>query len=165
MMVAKPWWFQLADRWGTTFGWSFPPNATPKGAVSMTDSTSGPDGRPNRLLHLVETPTGDRPLDPPADGAAVSPAVSTDAVINLREAGRTYAAIARELTMSGSVQAQAAFVRAVRHRPQQERSGLIERELGRLDNLERKIRARTDQDPNRSSQHLGALEKLRSALR
>ncbi len=126
----------------------------------MTDPTSGPEGRPTSQLHLVRTPGGQRPLDA---AAATQAAPSTDAVIDLREAGRSYAAIARELTMPGSVQAQAAFVRAVRHRPQQERTGLIERELGRLDDLERKIRA--DQDPNRASKHLVALEKLRSVLK
>ena len=91
------------------------------------------------------------------------PASSTD-VIDLREAGRSYAAIARELTMPSSVQAQMAFLRAVRRCPEQERIHLVERELGRLDNLEKKIRAGTDQDPNRVSQQLAAVKKLRSAL-
>ncbi len=66
--------------------------------------------------------------------------------------------------MPGSVQAQAAFVRAVRHRPQPERIQLVERELGRLANLEKKIRGDTDQDPNKASQQLVAVAKLRSAL-
>jgi hypothetical protein len=52
----------------------------------------------------------------------------------------------------------------VRHRPQPERIQLVERELGRLDNLEKKIRADTDHDPNKASQQLAAVEKLRSAL-
>jgi hypothetical protein len=85
-------------------------------------------------------------------------------VIGLREAGRSYAAIARQLTLPTAVQAQAAFVRAVRQRPEEERAGLVERELGRLDVLERTIRAARDDDPTKASSRLVALEKLRSAL-
>ena len=129
----------------------------------MTDVTTGAEASQARL-RLVRSPTEEGPLDPDGGQAVVTPPASSTDVINLREAGRSYAAIARKLTMPGSIQAQAAFIKAVRHRPQQERLQLVERELGRLDNLEKKIRAGTDQDPNKTSQQLAAVEKLRSAL-
>ena len=129
----------------------------------MTDPTTGAEVPPPPP-HLVRPPAAESPRDPEGAPAAVTPPASSTDVIDLREAGRSYAAIARELTMPSSVQAQMAFVRAVRRRQQPERIQLVEREFGRLDVLERKIRAGTDRDPNKASQQLAAVEKLRSAL-
>jgi hypothetical protein len=126
----------------------------------MTDPTPQPESQQSRRLHLVGAANGEGPGDSTTSPAVVSP----DTVIALREGGRSYAAIARQLTMSSSVQAQAAFVRAIRQRPREERADLVERELGRLDDLEKRIRARADQNPDKASQHLVALEKLRFAL-
>ncbi len=129
----------------------------------MTDATTGAEAPPSRV-RLVGPSASEAPVDPAGGPVAVTPAALSTDVIHLREAGRSYAAIARKLTMPSSIQAQAAFIRGVRHRPRQERIQLVERELGRLDNLEKKIRGNTDQDPNKASQQLAAVEKLRSAL-
>lgn len=99
-----------------------------------------------------------------SETASESTTPSADSVIELRDAGKSYAAIARKLAMSSSVQAQAAFVNALRGRPEDERNALTERELARLEVLEHKIRDDDGGDPARTSQRLGALEKLRSAL-
>jgi hypothetical protein len=132
----------------------------------MTDVTSGPGGGQFRDLASAGTRTGDQRRDPPEDRVAVPPGASTkDSVIGLREAGRTYAAIARQLTLPNAVHAQAAFIRAVRQRPEEERAGLVQRELGRLDILEKKIRAAGDDDPTKARERLVALDKLRSALK
>lgn len=105
-----------------------------------------------------------RQADTPAsETVSASPTPSADSVIQLRDAGKSYAAIARKLAMSSSVQAQAAFVNALRGRPEDERDALTARELARLEVLEHKIRDDAG-DPARTTQRLGALEKLRSAL-
>jgi hypothetical protein len=131
----------------------------------MTDVTSGPGGGEIRHLYPAGSRTDDQRPDAAEDGAAVAPrASSKDSVIGLREAGRSYAAIARQLTLPNAVHAQAAFVRAVRQCPEEERAGLVERELGRLNVLEKKIRAADDDDPTKVSERLVALDKLRSAL-
>ena len=132
-----------------------------KCGFAITDPTIGVEA-PQPHLQLARPPAAESPPGRADGEVAVTPPAS--AVIDLREAGRSYAAIARELTMPSSVQAQIAFLRAVRHCPQQERIHLVERELGRLDNLEKKIRAGMAQDPNRATQQLAAVEKLRSAL-
>ncbi len=129
----------------------------------MTNPTIGVEAPPPHL-QLVRPPAAESPPGLVDGEVAVTPPASSADVIDLREAGRSYAAIARELTMPSSVQAQMAFLRAVRRCPEEERIHLVERELGRLDNLEKKIRAGTGQDPNRVSQQLAAVKKLRSAL-
>ncbi len=131
----------------------------------MTDVNSGPSGGEIRHLDPAGNRNGDQGHDAPEDRAAVSPRVATkDSVIGLREDGRSYAAIARRLTFPNAVHAQAAFVRAVRQCPKEERAGLVQRELGRLDVLEKKIRAAGEEDPTKVRDRLVALDKLRSAL-
>jgi hypothetical protein len=130
----------------------------------MTNLTSGPGGE-LRPGYPAAGSTGDRRRDPAEDQAGAPQRSSTkESVIGLREAGRTYAAIARQLTLPTAVHAQAAFVRALRQRPEEERAGLVERELDRLEVLERKIRAAGDDDPTKAKERLAALDKLRSAL-
>lgn len=127
----------------------------------MTDMTSESGGGEFRHLYRAGSRTSEQEGDLPA---TVRPQASTkESVIGLREAGRSYAAIARQLTLPNAVQAQAAFVRAVRQCPEEERAGLVKRELGRLDALEKTIRA-ADGDPVKARARLVALDKLRSAL-
>ena len=109
------------------------------------------------MTDLISEPDG-------GEVAPLYPTVSKDSVIGLREAGRSYAAIARQLTMPNAREAQAAFVRAIRQRSDEERAGLVQRELGRLEVLEKKIRADADDDSPRAKRRLSALNKLRTAL-
>lgn len=85
-------------------------------------------------------------------------------VLALRETGRSYAAVASALGIKRATGAQAAFIRAVRGRPETERAALIERESQRLDALEQRIRDRDSADPEKRERRLAALEKLRHAL-
>ncbi|HLN42695.1 MAG TPA: hypothetical protein VK215_09585 [Acidimicrobiales bacterium] len=72
--------------------------------------------------------------------------------------------MARSLNLKRSNDALAAFMRALRQRPDAERAELIGREKGRLDQLETRIRDRDKDDPTRLDRRLTALEKLRSSL-
>ena len=85
-------------------------------------------------------------------------------MLALRESGKTYAAVARSLGLKRAVDAQAAFLRAVRRREGDERSGLVERENARLVVLEDRIRTRDAADPEKMERRLGALAKLREQL-
>jgi AraC-like DNA-binding protein len=84
--------------------------------------------------------------------------------LNLRETGQSYAAVARTLGLKRATDAQAAFVRAARSRPEAERAELSKREAIRLDQLEKRIRARDAEDPVKLERRLTALEALRQAL-
>jgi hypothetical protein len=86
-------------------------------------------------------------------------------VIALRDAGKSYAAIARNLSLPRALDAQLAFVRAVRGTPELERTELLKREFKRLELLEQRIRDDSAPDPDRMRQRLAALEKLRAALK
>jgi hypothetical protein len=69
------------------------------------------------------------------------------------------------LGLKRAIEAQAAFIRALRQRNDQEREILSQQELGRLDVLEVRIRDRDADDPEKMTRRLGALEKLREAVR
>ena len=85
-------------------------------------------------------------------------------VLTLRETGSSYAAVARTLGIKRAAEAQAAFIRAIRGRPEEERAALTQRESDRLDILEKRIRDRDTADPEKMERRLVALEKLRQAL-
>jgi hypothetical protein len=85
-------------------------------------------------------------------------------VVSLREKGESYSAVARALGLKRAMDAQAAFVRAVRSRPDPERAALSKRESLRLDQLEERIRSRDAEDPVKLERRLTALEALRQAL-
>lgn len=103
-----------------------------------------------------QAPDGDAPGDSKAD--------LEGRIIALRESGRSFAAIARQLGIPRAVDAQAAFVKAVRHQPEADRRTLVQSETGRLDDLEKRIRRDDGQDPERAQRRLVALEKLRRAM-
>jgi hypothetical protein len=60
--------------------------------------------------------------------------------------------------------AHQAFLRALRKREGDERARLTERESGRLDALETRIRTRDANDPAKMERRLGALAKMREML-
>ena len=72
--------------------------------------------------------------------------------------------MARSLGLKRAVDAQAAFLRAVRRRDGQERNGLVERETARLVQLEARIRTRDAAEPEKMERRLLALAKLREQL-
>lgn len=83
----------------------------------------------------------------------------------LREQGRSFAAIARTLGLKRAADARQAFLRELRSRPDEERPGLVERELERLDQLEARIRSRDADEPVKLETRLGALAAMRESLR
>jgi hypothetical protein len=85
-------------------------------------------------------------------------------VVVLREQGQSYSAVARTLGIRRATDAQAAFVRAMRKLPEQERKALYKRESERLDQLEARIRSRDAQQPDKMERHLTALGALRESM-
>jgi hypothetical protein len=61
--------------------------------------------------------------------------------------------------------AQAGFVRALRRRPDEERAQLTLRESARLDALELRVRSHDAEEPEKMNRRLGALERLREAIK
>lgn len=86
-------------------------------------------------------------------------------VVALRERGKSYSAIASALGMKRAVDANEAFVRAMRGLADKERSALRQRESVRLDQLEGRIRSRDAHEPAKMERHLVALEALRETLK
>jgi hypothetical protein len=83
----------------------------------------------------------------------------------LREEGRSFAAIARTIGVKRAADAREAFLRELRGRPEEERQGLVDRELERLDKLEARIRSRDAEEPEKLQTRLGALAAMRASLR
>ena len=72
--------------------------------------------------------------------------------------------MASSLGLKRSVDAQAAFLRALRQRDGEDRSRLAQRESDRLDVLETRIRTRDAAEPEKMERRLLALLKLREKL-
>jgi hypothetical protein len=114
-------------------------------------------GRPDRPGGFEGREERDRPRPPPrrnTDGEALA----------LREQGRSYAAIARTLGLKRATDARAAFLRALRAAPEEERTLIAGRESQRLDQLEVRIRARDAATPDKLERRLEALAALRRGL-
>jgi hypothetical protein len=84
--------------------------------------------------------------------------------LRLREAGNSFAAIARTLSLARANDALAAWRRGLDRLPTEERARLVEHERSRLAELEQRIRLRDKDDPERMSRRLAALEALRAGL-
>lgn len=84
--------------------------------------------------------------------------------MTLREEGRSYAAIARTLGLKRAADAREAFLRDLRARPDDERRSIVEREQGRLDRLEARIRSRDVDEPDKLERRLSALAVMRQSL-
>jgi hypothetical protein len=82
----------------------------------------------------------------------------------MREQGRTFASIARTIGLKRAVDAREAFLRELRSRPDEERQGLVQHELQRLDRLEARIRVRDADEPNKLETRLGAIAAMRESL-
>jgi hypothetical protein len=114
---------------------------------------SGPSGQAG--------PGGEDPQPPtvPGDGPE-----RDEKVLALREEGRTFAGIARELGLEGTLDANAAFIRALRRRPPSEQESLRTHEIARLDALAERVRRREDLDEAEVARRIRSLDRLRKTL-
>jgi hypothetical protein len=103
--------------------------------------------------------------DPPSARAPAGAARDSDEeALSLRDSGQTYVAVARRLGLGRALDAQAAFLRALRQHDGEDRDRLIQRETTRLDELETRIRSRDATEPEMMERRLLALAKLREKL-
>lgn len=82
----------------------------------------------------------------------------------LREEGKSFAAIARTLGLKRASNAREAFLRELRKHSDEDRKGLVEREMERLDKLEERIRSRDGNEPEKLQTRLDALAAMRNSL-
>ncbi|HMK97319.1 MAG TPA: hypothetical protein VK425_07200 [Acidimicrobiales bacterium] len=85
-------------------------------------------------------------------------------VVALREQGRSFASIARALGLEGAVQANAAFMEALRRLPTAEQESLRSHEMARLNALGERLRQRSDLDEAEMARRARALDRLRKRL-
>ncbi|MCU1489397.1 MAG: hypothetical protein JWM85_802 [Acidimicrobiaceae bacterium] len=85
-------------------------------------------------------------------------------MLALREEGLTFAAIARDTGIGKASDAHRALLREVRAQPEGERKLLVGRELRRLDVLEQRIRIRDAEAPEKMTQRVEVVEKMRRLL-
>lgn len=87
-----------------------------------------------------------------------------DQVLRLREEGRSFANIARQLGLEGALQANAAFNRALRRQPEAEQESVRNHEMVRLDDLAERLRQRPDLDEVQLARRMRNLEQLRRTV-
>ena len=90
--------------------------------------------------------------------------VGDDRVLVLRDEGRSFASIAKELQLSSAGAAISAFNRAFERREPSDREALRTREVARLDALGERVRGRTDLSKEEIDRRLQGLRRLRKAL-
>jgi hypothetical protein len=86
-------------------------------------------------------------------------------VLELRQGGSSFSAIARKLELHRAIDAHRSFVRALGAYTGNDRRQLVEGEEERLDQLEKRIRARDATYPEKVKHRLTGVDKLREALR
>ncbi len=82
----------------------------------------------------------------------------------LREQGRSFAGIARQLDLSGALEANAAFNRALRRHSPGKQAALRSREVARLDALGERLRRREGVSEDELARQLHGLQRLRKTL-
>jgi hypothetical protein len=87
-----------------------------------------------------------------------------DEVLALRERGRSFAGIARDLGFEGASPANAAFNRALRRLTPSDQESARSREMARLDALGERLRQRQDLDEPEMARRTRTLERLRKKL-
>ncbi|MDA8301542.1 MAG: hypothetical protein M0005_08335 [Actinomycetota bacterium] len=114
-----------------------------------------------------EGPTGDATaegLESTSPSTAASDAQRDGEVLALREQGRSYATIARALGLEGAIQANTAFMKALRRLPSAEQESLRRHEMARLDALGERLRQRSDLDEAEKARRGRSLDRLRKRL-
>lgn len=91
-------------------------------------------------------------------------AARDERALELRSVGKSFAAIADIVSYERPREANDAFNRALRRKPEAERDRLRGDELGRLDAMAQRISAREDLDPDRIAGHLRSVDRLRTML-
>jgi transcriptional regulator len=87
---------------------------------------------------------------------------SDDRVLELREQGRSFSAIAKLIGYTKATEAPTAFNRALRRRTKKEQAALGKAEIARLDQLEKTVRADADLGDVETARKLKAVDRLRS---
>jgi hypothetical protein len=82
-------------------------------------------------------------------------------ILQKRLAGRTFAAISRDLELRKPIDAQRAFQRAFRRLPSDEQDAVRVQESARLDRLAERVRSDTDKSDEDRTRSLEAIERLR----
>ncbi|HLX78026.1 MAG TPA: hypothetical protein VKR27_04015 [Acidimicrobiales bacterium] len=120
-----------------------------------------PRGKGSQSEHgRAKRPLPDESFRPPP-----SPRRNTDQVVlALREEGRSFSAIARQLGLRRAKDAYATFHRTLASRPEAERAEIVRRELERLAVLEVRIRSRDAKEPEKMARRLEGLEQMRQNL-
>ena len=117
--------------------------------------TNGPVGQPGELADNGA---------PVESSAGAESSGRDDTVLALREQGRSFARIARELGLERSTQANAAFNRALRRLPAGEQESVRSHEMARLDALGERVRQRSDLDEVELARRMRSLDRLRKTL-
>jgi hypothetical protein len=118
--------------------------------------------------HPTGGPTG--AAEPAEDLRGAGPAAATGSserdseVVALREQGRSFAGIARALGFERPMQANAAFMAALRRLPAAEQESLRNHELARLNALDERLRQRSDLNETEMARRARSLERLRKRL-
>lgn len=120
--------------------------------------------RPGRSDRPLSDGRGSGRDDRDAAGRPQLQTISDRDVLAMREQGRSFAGIARTTGMKRAADAREAFLRELRSRPEEERQGLVSRELDRLDKLEVRVRAHDTEEPDKLQTRLAALATMRANL-
>lgn len=88
--------------------------------------------------------------------------VQDSEVLALREAGRSYSTIAKQVGFAKLSEAPKAFNRALRRRSAAEQDTLTQAETARLDDLELKVRSDKALSADDSQKKLKAVDRLRT---
>lgn len=93
------------------------------------------------------------------------PSQSVDSeVLRLRNMGRTFAGISRDLGLERGLDAQHAFHRAVRALPAAERQRVRDEEVSRLDHLAERVSADTTKTDLDRARQLKTIDRMRSQI-
>jgi hypothetical protein len=84
--------------------------------------------------------------------------------LQLREGGASYSAIARQLELRRATDAHGAFIRALHSLTGDQRQQVIGNEERRLNDLEKRIRERDADQPEKIDRRLEAVGRLRESL-
>jgi hypothetical protein len=90
--------------------------------------------------------------------------LSDNQALELRRQGKSFAAIARELSYARPRDAWLAFNRALRTHAPQEQANLRREEVARLQSLTEAVRARKDLTPEEQTRRLESVERMRVKL-
>lgn len=105
----------------------------------------------------------DREEEPRSSGRRSRQRIDEE-VVALRDRGQSYSAVAGALGLKRAVDAQEAFIRAMKSLSEADGRALRGREMGRLDQLEARIRSRDAEQPEKMERHLNALAALRQSM-